>query len=284
MSFCGPPEPKTNENTPFEQINLHEALTPDPRLPRAVQLNLDYTSPDFALDNNLNTFADMFSLGLLCIALYNSPHKSPIECNTSISGYKRIIQSSLPSSTNNFLSSRQLPKELASHVLPRLLTRKAVHRMTAKEFQESEYFDNRLVRTIRFLDTFPAKTPNEKSAFLRGLVKVLPSFPKSVLEKKILPALLEEMKDKELISLILHNVFKIIGQLPSGKRAFSDRVRPVLKEIFVTNAKQSQEKDASRDAGLMIVIEQLPVITANCSGKEFKDGKQPEFLSFLTRD
>ena len=144
--------------------------------------------------------------------------------------------------------------------------------MTASEFQQSEFFNNILVSTIRFLDAFPAKTPNEKSQFLRGLMKVLPSFPKSVMEKKLLPALLDELKDKELTSLILHNVFKIIELLPSGRRAFGDRVRPRLKEIFVNNGKQTQEKDPARDAGLMVVIEQLPVIGENCGGKEFKDG------------
>ncbi len=144
--------------------------------------------------------------------------------------------------------------------------------MTAKEFQESEFFDNILVSTIRFLDSFPAKTPNEKAQFLGGLIKVLPSFPKSVMEKKVLPALLEEMKDRDLISLILHNVFKIIELLPSGRRAFGEKIRPSLKEIFVTNAKQTQEKDQARDAGLMIIIEQISVIADNCSGKEFKDG------------
>jgi SCY1-like protein 2 len=144
--------------------------------------------------------------------------------------------------------------------------------MTASEFQQSEFFNNILVSTIRFLDAFPAKTPNEKSQFLRGLMKVLPSFPKSVMERKLLPALLDELKDKELISLILHNVFKIIELLPSGRRAFSEKVRPSLKEILA-NSKQAQEKDAARDAGLMVVIEQLPVIGDNCGGKEFKDGK-----------
>lgn len=240
-------------------------------------MNLDYTSPDFVLDNNLTSSADMFSLGLLCISLYNSPHRSPFECNSSLSSYKRHFQSSqgVPSSTNNYLCSRELPKELANHVLPRLITRRPATRMTAKEFQQSEYFNNIMVKTLRFLDTFPAKTPNEKQAFLRGLIKVLPDFPNSVMEKKILPGLLEEMKDKELISLILHNIFKIVELLPStaGKRAFGDRVRPVIKEIFVTNAKQSQERDPARDAGLMIIIEQLPVVVGACPGKEFKDGK-----------
>lgn len=246
----------------------------DPRLPGLVQLNLDYTSPDFVMDNNLTPSADMFSLGLLSVALYNSPHRSPLESHGSLSSYKRLFSSSssVPSSSNNFLSSRPLPKELSNHVLPRLITRRPAQRMNAREFQESEYFDNILVSTIRFLDTFPAKTPNEKSQFLRGLSKVLPSFPKSVMERKILPVLLEELKDKDLLSLILQNVFKIIDLLPSARRAFGEKVRPVLKEIFVVNAKQNQEKDAARDAGLMVFLENLSLAADNSSGKEFKDG------------
>ncbi|RKU48635.1 hypothetical protein DL546_009085 [Coniochaeta pulveracea] len=278
LSFCSPPENSTKP-TSFQPISLSEVLHMDSRLPRAVQMNLDYTSPDFVLDNNLTTSADMFSLGLLCIALYNSPHRSPLECNTSITTYKRLFQSSssIPNPGNGFLSSRPIPKDLSNHVLPRLITRRPAQRMSAKEFQESEYFDNILVSTIRFLDAFPAKTPNEKAQFLRGLIKVLPSFPKSVMEKKVLPALLDEMKDRELLSLILHNVFKIIELLPSGRRAFGDKIRPSLKEIFVThaNAKQAQEKDPARDAGLTIIIEQLAVIVDNCNGKEFKDDILP---------
>ena len=247
-----------------------------------MQLNLDYTSPDLAVDSNLTSSADMFSLGLLCLALYNSPHRSPLECHSNLSTCRRNFNSSdgIPSQRNNFLlHSRQIPRDLAQHVLPRLLTRRPAQRMTAREFQMSEYFDNILVSTIRFLDSFPAKTANEKQTFLRGLIKVLPSFPKSVMEKKVLPALIEELKDKDLLSLILHNMFKIIELLPSGKRAFAERVRPSLKDIFVTNAKQTQEKDPARDAGLMIILEQLPVIAGNCSGKEFKDGRRCHFRS-----
>ncbi|GAO16314.1 hypothetical protein UVI_02017010 [Ustilaginoidea virens] len=255
----------------------------DPRLPKSVQLNLDFTSPDFVMDSNLTAAADMFSLGLLSIALYNSPHKSPLECHGSLSSYKRLFSTSstVPSSSNGFLSSRPLPKELANHVLPRLITRRPAQRMNAREFQESEYFDNVLVSTIRFLDSFPAKTPNEKSQFMKGLTKVLPSFPKSVMEKKILPALLEELKNKDLLSLVLQNVFKIIELLPSARRAFGDKVRPALKEIFVINAKQSQEKDPARDAGLMVFLENLSLAAENSSGKEFKDDILPVILAAI---
>ncbi|KAI1347182.1 kinase-like domain-containing protein [Xylaria sp. FL0043] len=282
LAFCSPPE-NSSKPTSVQPINLSEVLNLDPRLPRYVQINLDYTSPDFVLDNNLTSSADMFSLGLLCIALYNSPHRSPIETSGSLSAYRRIFTSSstVPSSSNEFLSKRPLPKDLANHVLPRLITRRPAQRMTAREFQESQYFDNILVSTIRFLDAFPAKTPGEKSSFMRGLNKVLPSFPKSVMEKKLLPALLEEMKDRELLSLILQNVFKMIGLLPSARRAFGDKVRPKLKEIFVENAKQGQEKDSARDAGLMVVLENMNLITENSSGKDFKDDILPIILAAI---
>ncbi|KAI6784244.1 Protein kinase-like protein-like protein [Emericellopsis cladophorae] len=283
LAFCSPVEGSTKP-TSIQGVNLYEVLNPDPRLPRFVQLNLDYTSPDFVMDNNMTASADMFSLGLLSVALYNSPHRSPLESHGSLSAYRKLFSSSstIPSASNKFLSKRPLPKDLTNHVLPRLITRRPAQRMTAKEFQESEFFDNVLISTIRFLDAFPAKTPNEKNQFMRGLNKVLPSFPKSVIEKKLLPALLEELKDRDLLSLILQNVFKILSLLPSSRRAFVDKVRPALKDIFVVNAKQAQQdKDPARDAGLMVFLENLSICAENCSGKEFKDDIFPVLLAAI---
>jgi SCY1-like protein 2 len=226
------------------------------------------------MDSNLNVSADLFSLGLVIVALYNSPHSSPLQANTSVSNYKRLFTSSstTPSSSNNFLCSNPLPQDLKSSVLPRLITRRPAQRMTAAEFQQSAYFDNVLVSTIRFLESLPAKTPNEKSQFMRGLSRVLPSFPKSVLEKKVLPALLEEMKDRALLSLILGNVFAIVKALPSGKRSFTEKVMPRLREIFIPiNGHKSVERDLEKEAGLMVLLNNMSNIAENCSGKEFKD-------------
>ncbi|CAD6446495.1 b937338e-2401-48db-8310-4222d9557ce4 [Sclerotinia trifoliorum] len=276
LSFCSPPDNSTKASS-VQPINLSEVLNIDPRLPRSVQINLDYCSPDFVLDSNLNVAADMFSLGLLIVALYNSPHNSPLESNNSISGYKRLFTSSstIPSSSNSFLCKKSLPRDMTGEVLPRLITRRPAQRMTAKEFQQSAYFDNILISTIRFLDSLPAKTPNEKAQFMRGLLRVLPSFPKSVMEKKVLPALLEEMKDRELISLILQNIFKIIELLPTGRRPFTEKIMPRLKEIFLNNPKPPAERDAAKEAGLMVLLEHIQVISVNCSGKEFKDDILP---------
>ncbi|KAF2856238.1 protein kinase-like protein Scy1 [Plenodomus tracheiphilus IPT5] len=281
LGFSTPPENSTKP-TSVTPISLSEVLNYDARLPRHVQLNMDYTSPDFVMDGNITPSADMFSLGMLIIALYNSPHKSPMEFNGSTSSYKRAFSSSasIPSKTNNFMSSQPLPRDVMSGVLDRLITRRPAQRIDAREFQQAQYFDNILVSTIRFLDSLPAKTPNEKSQFLRGLPRILNQFPKSVLDKKILPALLEEMKDRELLTLILQNVFKIITMLPSGKRAFTEKVIPKLRETFIsapaTGAKgPAPERDSLKEAGLMVLLENMRIAADNSSGKEFKDDILP---------
>jgi SCY1-like protein 2 len=234
------------------------------------------------MDGNVTPAADMFSLGMLIIALYNSPHKSPMEFNGSTSSYKRAFasSSSVPSKTNNFMSSQPLPRDVANGVLDRLITRRPAQRLDAREFQQAQYFDNILVSTIRFLDSLPAKTPNEKSQFLRGLPRILTQFPKSVMEKKILPALLEEMKDRELLTLILQNVFKIITMLPAGKRAFTEKVIPKLRETFLSSAAPNAkggtpERDSLKEAGLMVLLENMKIAADNSSGKDFKDNVLP---------
>nr|POE49325.1 protein kinase domain-containing protein ppk32 [Quercus suber] len=282
LAFCGPHESSTAA-TSLAPISLHEVLNHDPRLPRTVQLNLDYTSPDFVLDNSLTASADMFTLGLLIISLYNSPHSSPLSTGASLSSYKRLFSSSsnIPTQSNNFLVPKDhpLPPKLAAELLPRLLTRRPAQRLSAREFQEASYFDNILVSTMRFLDALPAKTANEKAQFMRGLPRIMPQFPKSVLEKKVLPALLEEMKDRELLAPIMANMFAMVKAMPAGKRVFTQTVVPKLREVFLAN--KTPEKDTSKDAGLVILLENMQTAAENCQGKEFRDDILPIILLAL---
>ncbi|PGH27105.1 SCY1 protein kinase [Polytolypa hystricis UAMH7299] len=278
LGFASPAESGSKSSLP--PLALSEVLYYDPRLPRSVQLDMDYTSPDFAIDSNVSPAADLFSLGLIIVALYNSPHMSPVQANNNISTYKKLLNSSstIPSQSNRYLSSQPIPKDLASQVLPRLIARRPAHRLNAREFQQSQYFDNVLISTIRFLESFPEKTPSEKSQFMRGLGRVLPDFPSSVLERKVLVALLEESKDKELLPLLLQNVFKIIKRLPSSRRVIPEKVLPKLKEIFMSSPASkstTQERDNSKDAGLMVVLENMSLIAENCPGGEFKEDVLP---------
>ncbi|KAJ5655579.1 hypothetical protein N7507_007529 [Penicillium longicatenatum] len=278
LGFAGPSDSSETKSS-LPPLAVSEVLYQDPRLPSSVQLNMDYTSPDFALDSNVSPAADLFSLGLIIIALYNSPHASPIQAHANLSTYKKLLSSSstTPSQSNNFLCSSPIPRNVLSQVLPRLITRRPAQRMNAREFQQSPYFDNVLVSTIQFLESLPTKNASEKSQFLRGLQRVLPDFPASVLERKVLGVLLDEMKDRDLLPLILHNVFGILQRIPNGRRAFPEKIIPRLKEVFgtVPGKSSAQERDSKKDAGLMVVLENMKLVAENCSGLEFKDDILP---------
>ncbi|RPA96942.1 kinase-like protein [Choiromyces venosus 120613-1] len=259
----------------------------DPRLPPFVQLSLDYASPDLILDQNLTPSADLFSLGLLIVALYNHPHRSPLETHHTTSTYRRLLTSAstTPNSGNNYLSSRPLPRPLVETLLSRLLTRRPAGRVTAREFQQSPYFDNILVSTLRFLESLPAKTPSEKSAFMRGLPKVLPQFPRRVLEKKILPGLVEELRDGSMLALVLPNIFLIVEN--ASVRLFSEKVLPKLKEVFVNHVPSTtehktaaakiaeRERETGREGGLTVLLSNLNIIKDKTTAKEFKEDILP---------
>ena len=274
LAFAGPPD-GAEGHQPIPQISLSEVLHNDPRIPRSVQLDLDYTSPDFVLDANVTSAADIFSLGLVTIAIYRKPHTSPFETHGNQSTYKRICSSTstVPNPSNNYLCTNELPRELAQ-TLPKVLARRPAQRMTASEFQQSDYFDNILVNTMRFLDALPAKSAAEKSQFMRGLGRVLPQFPPSVLGKKVLSALLDEMKDRELLALILQNIFSIVKVMPKSKEAVSDQVLPRMKEVFLAKSK-SEERDTSKEAALVVVLENIKLLADNCTSKQFKDDVLP---------
>lgn len=284
LGYAGPPDSSESKSS-LPPLAVSEVLYQDPKVPASVRLNLDYTSPDFAVDSNVSSAADLFSLGLIIVSLYNSPHTSPLQTHGNLTTYKKLLSSpsTTPSQGNNFLCSNPIPKDVLSHVLPRLITRRPAQRMDAREFQQSQYFDNILVSTIRFLESLPAKSPNEKSQFLRGLQRVLSEFPVSVLEKKLLGALMDELKDRELVPLILQNVFRILQRIPNGRRVFPEKIIPQLKEVFGTgSSKKPSERDPKKDAGLMVVLENMKLISSNCSGIEFKDGKLHITTYYLT--
>ncbi|RMZ77536.1 hypothetical protein DV737_g4334, partial [Chaetothyriales sp. CBS 132003] len=274
FGFAGSPD-NLDASQANPHIALSEVLQHDPRVPRFVQLDLDYTSPDFVLDSNVTSAADMFSLGLVLLACYRTPHRSPIDAHGSQSTYKKICSSvsTVPNPSNNYLSGNSLPQELAQ-TLARVLARRPAQRMSASEFQQSQYFDNVLVNTMRFLDDLPAKSAVEKSQFMRGLGRILPQFPKSVLSKKVLSALLDELKDRELLAPILQNAFAIVKLVLDGKEIMTDKILPRLRETFLSKAK-SEETDKSKEAGLLVVLENIRLVADNCTAKQFKDDLLP---------
>ncbi|KAK9454755.1 kinase-like domain-containing protein, partial [Dipodascopsis uninucleata] len=235
----------------------------DNRIPKPLQFDIDYAAPELVIDHLLDPANDMFSLGSLIHAIYTT--SPPVKSNQNINTYKNTIVQSLR------ISYRSKFPTYLTEVLPQLLTRRPTERMSSRDFQESRYFDNILVNTIRFLDSFPAKTVTEKHAFMRGLSKVLSQFPNSVLQKKILPTLVDELdKDESLVGLILTNILEIGRNM--SQLSFSNRILPGLKKM----------KDIS--AGQMVLLEKIDIVKSRVNGREFKDDIMPLIYSSLSSE
>ncbi|KAI9275062.1 hypothetical protein EDC94DRAFT_509823 [Helicostylum pulchrum] len=225
-------------------------------LPETCQINLDYAAPEFVLDNNVCQANDMFSLGCLAYAVHNKG-LSLLKTFNSFHTFENQVKSFPSQQFTN------VPDDL-KQVIRTLLVRHPKQRMTPIEFQNSKYFDNLLVSTMKFLESFPEKTREEKAQFMKGLARVLGQFPERVLKRKILPSLLEELKDAQLLPYTIPNIFIITQKL--SQQEFCDLVLPALKPVF--NVRDPPQN-------MIVLLEKLDILQQKTPRETFRDDVMP---------
>ncbi|KAJ1650626.1 Protein kinase domain-containing protein ppk32 [Dispira simplex] len=244
----------------------------DYQLPLHCQPDLDYMAPELALENVCDISNDIFALGCCAVAVHgerglkshstdeDDPRllgNSILHCRNDIGAYRRQIQR-LAQMGLEFLPPYLQP------VVRLLLARDPKQRMTLDAFQNSQYFDNVLMSTIKYLETLCEKTRDNKILFMEGLLRILPQYPERVLKRKILAGLLEELKDHSLLPYTLPNVFYVVDKL--DRRAFMERVFPSLKEILTV-------RDPPQN--LMVLLDQLEMLKDKTPEKTFRDDVMP---------
>ncbi|KAF5373040.1 hypothetical protein D9758_001726 [Tetrapyrgos nigripes] len=201
-----------------------EFPTFDGRVPAYIQRSFDYMAPEYALDEQLVTASDMYSLGCVMYAVHckGSP---PFKTHDSLGGLRECAGRPVP-------GMDRLDPDLQS-LLRALITRHHAGRPTPTLLPSQPFFSSLPISTLSFLDrsTFTAKTREEKISFMKGLAGVLDKFSDGLKTRKILPSLLEEMKDTHLLPYILPNVFAISSALSATQ--FASLVLPSLKPLFV---------------------------------------------------
>ncbi|KAF9492229.1 kinase-like protein [Pleurotus eryngii] len=201
-----------------------EFPTFDGRVPPYIQRSFDYMAPEYALDEALLTASDMYSLGCLIYAVHckgNPPFKN----HGSLGGLRDNAGRSIP-------GMEGLDTDL-QELLRSMITRHATSRPSPSTLPSHAFFSSLPISTLNFLDrsNFTAKTREEKISFMKGLTSVLDRFSEGLKSRKILPSLLEEMKDTHLLPYILPNVFAISNALTPSQ--FATTVLPSLKPLFV---------------------------------------------------
>ncbi|OCF45272.1 SCY1 protein kinase [Kwoniella heveanensis CBS 569] len=242
----------------------------DQRLPPQVQWKLDYLAPEYALDSTLTASSDLYSLGCLLYAVHMGG-KPPFVNRGSMQSLRDNAEGSL--ARREWMSGSRWERcssELKD-LLPRLLTRHPANRISLASLPSHPFFSSLAISTLNFLDptTFASKPREEKATFLRGLVRVLPTFSERLRKGKVLPSLLEEMKDPYLLPFILPNVFEISKGLNKDEFA---TVLPRLQPLFVL-------KDPPQN--MLTLLEHLSLFEEKTTPPVFRESVMPLIYNSL---
>ncbi|KAG0369887.1 hypothetical protein BGZ54_008539 [Gamsiella multidivaricata] len=239
-----------NVPTPVEYWDYDHELHP------YCQRDLNYQAPEYVLDQRLDPSNDMFGIGCLAYSVLNKG--TPLfQTRGNLNSYRQQIE------RIGQQQYEKLPAHLAD-AMTRLITREPSMRMNAVEFQSSKFFDNILVSTMKYMENFAEKTRDDKGQFMKGLLRVLPQFPERVLYRKILPCLLDELKDHALLPYTLPNVFYIIQKMTP--KEFEEKVLPSLKPIFLVREPMQN---------LLTLLEKIELLHEKASGAVFKEDIMP---------
>ncbi|KAI8327836.1 hypothetical protein BD560DRAFT_417650, partial [Blakeslea trispora] len=212
--------------------------------------------PEYVLHHTICQANDMFSLGCLAYAVHNKG-VSLLKTFNSFHTYEKQVKQL---GSHSFQS---MPRDLQA-VIRLLLRIQPDERMNPTDFQNSSYFDNLLVSTMKFLESFPEKTREEKAQFMKGLARVLGQFPERVLKRKILHSLLEELKDHQLLPFTIPNIFIITQKLSTQE--FCELVLPSLKPVF-------QVRDPPQN--MIVLLEKLDMLQQKTPRDVFRDDVMP---------
>lgn len=103
----------------------------------------------------------------------------------------------------------------------------------AKLINNSEFFQNKLVETIQFMDVLNLKDSVEKDAFFRKLVSLAEQLPRQIVLAKVLPMLAASLEFGSASASALNPLLKMGSWLPVEE--FNLKVLPTLTKLFSSN-------------------------------------------------
>ncbi|KAG8651559.1 hypothetical protein MANES_07G142600v8 [Manihot esculenta] len=135
--------------------------------------------------------------------------------------------------TEELRNTVSIPKSLLQDY-QRLLSSVPSRRMnTSKLIENSEYFQNKLVDTIHFMEILTLKDSVEKDTFFRKLPNLAEQLPRQIVLKKLLPLLASALEFGSAAAPALTALLKMGSWLPAEE--FNIKVLPTIVKLFASN-------------------------------------------------
>ncbi|XP_043724862.1 probable inactive serine/threonine-protein kinase scy1 isoform X1 [Telopea speciosissima] len=137
------------------------------------------------------------------------------------------------SKTEELRSTASIPKSLLPDY-QRLLSSMPSRRLnTSKLIENSEYFQNKLVETIQFMEILNLKDSVEKDTFFRKLPNLAEQLPRQIVLKKLLPLLASSLEFGAAAAPALTALLKMGSWLSTEE--FGVKVLPSIVKLFASN-------------------------------------------------
>ncbi|XP_048232162.1 probable inactive serine/threonine-protein kinase scy1 [Ricinus communis] len=135
--------------------------------------------------------------------------------------------------TEELRNTGSIPKSLLQDY-QRLLSSMPSRRMnTSKLIENGEYFQNKLVDTIHFMEILTLKDSVEKDTFFRKLPNLAEQLPRQIVLKKLLPLLASSLEFGSAAAPALTALLKMGSWLSAEE--FSAKVLPTIVKLFASN-------------------------------------------------
>ncbi|CAA7392940.1 unnamed protein product [Spirodela intermedia] len=135
--------------------------------------------------------------------------------------------------TEDLRNIASIPKSLLPDY-QRLLSSTPSRRLNpAKLIDNSEYFHNKLVETIQFMEILNLKDSVEKDSFFRKLPNLAEQLPRPIVLRKLLPLLSSSLEFGSAAAPALTALLKMGSWLPADE--FSAKILPTIVKLFASN-------------------------------------------------
>ncbi|XP_022149841.1 probable inactive serine/threonine-protein kinase scy1 isoform X1 [Momordica charantia] len=137
------------------------------------------------------------------------------------------------SKTEELRNTASIPKSLLPDY-QRLLSSMPSRRLnTSKLIENSEYFQNKLVDTIHFMEILSLKDSVEKDTFFRKLPNLAEQLPRQIVLRKLLPLLASALEFGSAVAPALTALLKMGSWLSTEE--FNAKVLPTIVKLFASN-------------------------------------------------